>query len=200
MFSKKIIEFSSKSLCYHNFKQKCALIFFLILEKLLRTFPDLSTPENCCNFLQWIRKAPYIDFWKYWKFLILDFFPQQPQNNWNWNWNWLLNLNLIYKVLRTGARSDLMILMLDKILLVLLDHPNNTGANDVKIDMSVLLENHILRCWGWLSLLNWIEALILHPLLKLSPRKLEPWSCFRKFENNFIVMSSLVSLVAISNC
>ena len=38
-----------------------------------------------------------------------------------------------------------------------------------------LKKNHILRCWGWLSLLNWIEALTLSLLLKLPPGKLESW-------------------------
>ena len=38
-----------------------------------------------------------------------------------------------------------------------------------------LRENHLLRCWGWLSLLNWIGVLTLSLLLKLPPRKLEPW-------------------------
>ena len=33
--------------------------------------------------------------------------------------------------------------------------------------------NHLLRCWGWLSLLNWVGALTLSLLLKLPPRKLE---------------------------
>ena len=36
-------------------------------------------------------------------------------------------------------------------------------------------KNHILRCFVWLSLLNWIRALTLSLLLKLPPRKLEPW-------------------------
>ena len=41
--------------------------------------------------------------------------------------------------------------------------------------MSLLLKkNHLLRCWGWLSSkLDWALALSL--LLKLPPRKLEPW-------------------------
>ena len=38
-----------------------------------------------------------------------------------------------------------------------------------------LMKNHLLRSWGWLSLLNWIGALILSLLLNLSARKLEPW-------------------------
>ena len=38
-----------------------------------------------------------------------------------------------------------------------------------------LIKNHLLRCRGWLALLNWIGALTLSLLLKLLPRKLEPW-------------------------
>ena len=76
-------------------------------------------------------------------------------------------------------------------------------------------KNYLLRCWGWLSLLNWIGAITLYLLLKLPPRKLEPWlvlwSFFllRLFWNsinvpyshlwNTVVMSGLVPLVAISD-
>ena len=35
-----------------------------------------------------------------------------------------------------------------------------------------LRKNHFLKCWSWLSLLNWIGALTLSILLKLPPRKL----------------------------
>ena len=35
-----------------------------------------------------------------------------------------------------------------KTQLVLFDRSNNTGAIDVKMDGSVLEENHLLRCWG----------------------------------------------------
>ena len=38
-----------------------------------------------------------------------------------------------------------------------------------------LRKNHLLRCWDWVSLLNWIGALTLSLLLKLPPRKLEPF-------------------------
>ena len=45
-----------------------------------------------------------------------------------------------------------------------------------------LRKNHLLRCWGWLSLLNMIGALTLSLLITLPPRKLEPcfvlWSFF----------------------
>ena len=36
-------------------------------------------------------------------------------------------------------------------------------------------KNHLLRCWDWVSLLNWVGALTLSLLLKLPPRKLEPF-------------------------
>ena len=39
-----------------------------------------------------------------------------------------------------------------------------------------LTKNHLLRCWGCLSRLNWIGALTLSLFLKVPPRKLEP--CF----------------------
>ena len=39
----------------------------------------------------------------------------------------------------------------------------------------LLRQNYLLGCWGCLSLLNWIGALTLFPLLKLPPRKFEPW-------------------------
>ena len=38
-----------------------------------------------------------------------------------------------------------------------------------------LRKNHLLTCWGWLSLLNWIGALTLSLLLTVPPIKLEPW-------------------------
>ena len=76
--------------------------------------------------------------------------------------SWLLNLNLICKKLWAGTGSGSLI----STGLVLLDQSNNTGVIDVKVNGS-------LFC-GCLSFLNWIEALTLSLLLKLSPRKLEP--------------------------
>ena len=38
-----------------------------------------------------------------------------------------------------------------------------------------LRKNNLLGCWDWLSLLNWIGVLTLSLLLKLPPRKFEPW-------------------------
>ena len=44
------------------------------------------------------------------------------------------------------------------------------------------IKDHLLRCWGWPSLLlNWIGALTLSLLLKLPPRKLEPWFALWSF-------------------
>ena len=79
-----------------------------------------------------------------------------------------------------------------------------------------LRENHLLRCWGWLSLLNWIGGLTLTLLLKLPPRKLDSWfvlwSLFLlrllcisinlpyNHEWNTVVMSGLVLLVTTWNC
>ena len=85
------------------------------------------------------------------------------------NLNWLLNLNLVYETLWTGARSGLLISMLEKlnwfqlaslIALVLLMW-KWMGLLLRKID--------ILRCWGWTSLLNWVGAFTLPLLLKLPP-------------------------------
>ena len=44
-----------------------------------------------------------------------------------------------------------------------------------------LRKNHLLRCWGWPSPLNWIGALTLSLLLKLPPGKSEPWFVLRIF-------------------
>ena len=47
-----------------------------------------------------------------------------------------------------------------------------------------LRKNCLLRCWGWPSLLNWIWALILCLLLKLSPTKL---ICSIKFSPELVL-------------
>ena len=96
-----------------------------------------------------------------------------------------------------------------KTQLVLFDWSNNSGAIDVKIDATVL-GDHLLRCWGWLSFLNWIGALEISLLLKLPPKKVESWFLLWSFcylrlfcisENlpyghawNTVVMSGLVLL------
>ena len=70
------------------------------------------------------------------------------------NQNWLLNLNLFYKTPWTGAGSGLLIPMLEKL--------NQFHLTDV-ITLVLLIgkwmglflrKNHILRYWGWLSLLH----------------------------------------------
>ena len=89
------------------------------------------------------------------------------------NLNWLLNLNLIYETLWTGVRSGLLISMLGKLSWFRL-----TGL----ITMVLLIwkwmglflrKNHLLKCWSWPALLNWIGILTLSLLLKLPSGKLE---------------------------
>ena len=84
--------------------------------------------------------------------------------------NWLLSLNLIYETLWTGARSDLLISLLGKL---------NWFCLTVLITLLLLMwkwtglfsrKNHLLRWWGWPSLLNWMGALTLSLLLKLPPK------------------------------
>ena len=103
-----------------------------------------------------------------------------------------------------------------KTQLILFDWSNNSSAIDVTMDGSVLEKNNLLRCWGWLSLLNWIRAHTLLLLLKLSPRKLELWFVLWSFfllrllsisinwpyshAWNTVIMSGLVLLVATWNC
>ena len=73
----------------------------------------------------------------------------------------------------TGAGSGLLTSMLEKLNLFQFDRYKNYAALDVKMDGSVFEENHLLRCWEYLSFLNWIWARTLSLLLKLPPRKLE---------------------------
>ena len=66
---------------------------------------------------------------------------------------WLLYLNLIYKMLWTWVRSSLLILILQKLRLLCL-----TGLIALVLlmwkSMGWHLKNHLLRCWGCLSLVN----------------------------------------------
>ena len=121
-------------------------------------------------------------------------------------WFWIWSTRLLW----TGAGSGLLISILEKLNWFV--QYNNTGAIDVKIDGSVLKKNHLLRSWGWLSILNWIGALTLSQLLNLPSRKLEPWFVLWSFfllrllcisinlpyshAWNTVVTSRLVSLVA----
>ena len=90
------------------------------------------------------------------------------------NLKWLLNLNLIYKTLWTRARSDMLMSMLGKVNWFCL-----TGLITLVLLMwkwmgLFLKKGHLLRCGGWLSLLNWIGSLTVSLLVKLPPIKLEP--------------------------
>ena len=76
------------------------------------------------------------------------------------NLNWLLNLNLISETLWTGARSGLLMLMLEK--LVSFDRSNNNDSIDVKIDESVLKEKSSFKIMGltFSSKLDWGSSII----------------------------------------
>ena len=97
------------------------------------------------------------------------------------SWNWLLNLNLIYETLWTRAGSGLLISVLKKLSWFHLTCLITLVLLMWKWMGLFLRKNHLLRCWGWLSLLNWIGALTLSLLLKLPPRKLEPWFALWSF-------------------
>ena len=89
------------------------------------------------------------------------------------NLNWLLNLNLIYKILWTGVRSGLLISVLGKLSWFCLTGSITMVLLKRKWVGLFLRKNHLLRCWGWPSVLNWIGVLTLSLLLKVPPRKLE---------------------------
>ena len=100
-----------------------------------------------------------------------------------------------------------------KTQLVSFDQSNKTGA---KINGSVLEENSFFKMLGWLSLLNWNGVLIVSLLVKLPPRKLDPWFVLWNFPLlrllfisinlpyghawNTVVMCGLVLLVTTWNC
>ena len=89
------------------------------------------------------------------------------------NLNWPLNLNLIYETLWTGVKRGLLILMLGKPSWFHLTSLITMVLLMSKWISLFLRKSHLLRCWGWPSLLNWIRALILSLLIKLPQRKLE---------------------------
>ena len=132
------------------------------------------------------------------------------------NWNWLLKLNLIYERLWTGAGSGLLISMLEKLNWFRLIDLITLVLLMWKWMGLFLSKNNLLRCWDWLSLLNWIGALTLYLLLKLPPRKLGLWFVLWSFfllcllyifinlpfgfAWNTVAMSGLVLVVAIWIC
>ena len=132
--------------------------------------------------------------------------------------NWLLNLILIWHCgLGTvdWGRKWLFDFNAGKTQLILFHWSNNTGAVDIKMGL-LLRKICLLRCWGWLSSLNWIGVLTLSQLLKVPPRKLEPWFVLRSFfvlkllwisinlpyghAWNTVVISRLLLLVVTWNC
>ena len=88
------------------------------------------------------------------------------------NYNWILNLNLINETLWTRVRSSLLISMLRKLNWFRLTSLTALVLLMWKWIGLFLRKNHILRCWGWLCLLNWIGALILISIDKTSPKKI----------------------------
>ena len=60
----------------------------------------------------------------------------------------------------------------EKTQLVLFDQSNNIGSIDVKMDGCALVENHLLKCWGWYSLLNWIETYYIISIAKTLSKKI----------------------------
>ena len=74
----------------------------------------------------------------------------------DWGSKWLVNFN--------AGKTELVLFCLTSLITLVLWCGNGW----------VLRKNHLWRCWDWLSLLSWIEALTLSLLLKLPPRKLEP--------------------------
>ena len=67
------------------------------------------------------------------------------QNTVDWGRMWLVGFNA------------------GKAQLISFDVSNNFGANDVRMDESVLTKNYLLRFWDCLSFLDWIGALTLSP-------------------------------------
>ena len=128
----------------------------------------------------------------------------------------LLNLNLVYEILWTGAGNGLLISMLEKLIWFRLTSVITLVLFMWKW-MGLFFRNKcLLRCWGCLFLLNWIQSLRLSLLLKQPSRKLEPWSVLWSFfllsllcisiilpyglAWNTLVIPSLVLLAATWNC
>ena len=121
------------------------------------------------------------------------------------------------ETLWTGAGSGLFISMLEKLIEFCLTDLITLVLLMWKWMDLFLRKNHLLRCVGWLSPLNWIRApRTLSLLLTLPPRKSEPRFVLQSFfllrllcisTNlpygyvwNNVIMSRLVLLVATWNC
>ena len=86
-----------------------------------------------------------------------------------------MNSNLIYEILYPGTENGLLISVLGNFSLFCLTGLITLILLVWKLMGLLLRKNHLLRCWGCLSLLNWIGALILSLLLKLHRKNLETW-------------------------
>ena len=75
--------------------------------------------------------------------------------------NWLLKLNLIYETLSTGVRSSLLTSLLGKLSWLHLIGLITMVLLMWKWMGPFLSKNHLLRCWGWPSLLKQIGVLTL---------------------------------------
>ena len=125
-------------------------------------------------------------------------------------------LTIVWKTLWTWAGSGLLISMLQKLNLLCLTGPITLVLLIWKWTSLFLRKNHLLKCWGCLSLINWIGAFTLSLLLKLPPGKLEFWFTLWSFfllrllcisRNlpyshvwNTVVTSELVLWIATWNC
>ena len=97
------------------------------------------------------------------------------------NSHWSVNLNLIYETLWTGAGRGFLISILEKFSWFCLTGLITLVLLTSKWMALLSRKNHLLRCWSWLSFLNWIGALTFSLLLKLPPRKLVLWFYSMKF-------------------
>ena len=98
---------------------------------------------------------------------------------------------LISWTLLTGAGSGLLTSVMEKLNWFHLTRLITLVLLMWKRMCLFLRKNHLLRCWGWPSLTNWVGALTLFPLLKLLPRKLEPWFVLWSF---FLLMLLCISI------
>ena len=76
------------------------------------------------------------------------------------NSHWSVNLNLIYETLWTGAGRGFLISVLEKFNWFRLTGLITLVLLTSKWMALLSRKNHLLRCWGWLSFLNWIGALV----------------------------------------
>ena len=97
------------------------------------------------------------------------------------NYNWLLNFNLIYKTLWTGARSGLFISMLEKVNWFHLNSLITLVVLMWKWIGLFLRKNYLSRCWCWLSLLNWVGALLHYLTAKDASKKIGDLIHYMKF-------------------